>query len=86
MLIELRIIPYERIIAIDEIGDIYHPGPHLLVEYSSEGIPFKPNAKYIFLEPFSSNINIGKDMNIKEGRQISYFPSELTNYPTASNL
>lgn len=73
--IELRIIPYERIMAIDEIGDIYNKGPHLLVEYSSEELPFKPNAKNIFLE---SNYRMDrKIMHIRDGKRISFFPSDI---------
>lgn len=75
--IELRIIPYGRIIAVDEIGDIYHPGPHLLVEYSSEGLPFRPNAKYVFVESTFTNQWDIKTMNIEDGRRISFFPLEI---------
>lgn len=72
--IELRIIPYDRIIAFDEIGDIYHPGPHLLVEYGTDGQPFKPNARHRFLKSFHSPI---KTMDIRDGKRISYFPAEI---------
>lgn len=74
--IELRIIPYDRIIALDEIGDIYHPGPHLLVEYGTDGQPFKPNAKHCFID--SSYIARDKHtMNIQDGKRITYFPAEI---------
>ena len=72
--IELRIIPYDRIIALDEIGDIYHPGPHLLVEYGTDGQPFKPNARRRFLESSSHPRNT---MDIRDGKRISYFPAEI---------
>lgn len=40
----IRVIPYTRIIAVDEIGDIYNEPPHLLVEYRVDGDPFEPGA------------------------------------------
>jgi len=72
--IELRIIHYDRIIALDEIGDIYHPGPHLLVEYGIDGQPFKPNARRYFLK---SSYPLEKTMDIRDGKSISYFPAEI---------
>ena len=71
---ELRIIPYDRIVALDEIGDSHHPGPHLLVEYGADGQPFKPDARQIFLEcsyPFKKTMSIG------DCKHISYFPPEI---------
>lgn len=41
-LMELRPIPYDRILAYDEIGDFFNQGPHLLVEYR-DGEPFEPS-------------------------------------------
>lgn len=73
--IELRIIPYDRIIALDEIGDFHHPGPHLLVEYGADGQPFKPDARHIFLE---SSFGPTKTMGIGDGKRISYFPAEIS--------
>jgi hypothetical protein len=75
MAIVLRIVPYDRIIALDEIGDIYHPGPHLLVEYGADGQPFKPNARHEFLE--SSSGWPRATMEISEGKRVSYFPAEI---------
>jgi len=75
--IELRIIPYDRIIALDEIGDIYHPGPHLLVEYGTDRQPFKPNARRLFLESSYSPYSPKKTMDIRDGKRIAYFPAEM---------
>lgn len=72
--VELRIIHYDRIIALDEIGDIYHPGPHLLVEYGADGQPFKPNTVMQFLEPSTQPTNT-KDPT--EYERISYFPAKI---------
>lgn len=71
---ELRIIPYDRIIALDEIGDIYHPGPHLLVEYGIDGQPFKPKARRQFLE---SSSHPRDTIDVRDGKRISYFPAEI---------
>jgi hypothetical protein len=72
--VELRIIHYDRIIALDEIGDFYHPGPHLLVEYGIDGQPFKPNARKQFLESSSHPRNT---IDVRDGKRISYFPAEI---------
>jgi len=72
--IELRIIPYDRIIALDEIGDIYHQGPHLLVEYGIDGQPFRPKARFEFLK---SSYPLDKTMVIKDCKCIPYFPAEI---------
>ena len=40
--VEAVSIHYDRIVAVDEIGDVYHPGvPHLLVDYTLDGKPFE---------------------------------------------
>ncbi len=72
--IELRIIPYDRIIALDEIGDIHHPGPHLLVEYGIDGQPFRPNARRQFLESSSYRTDT---IDLRDVKRISYFPAEI---------
>jgi len=73
--IEARIIPYDRILAYDDIGDSYNEGPHLLVEYSSNGEPFEPGRGLSLL------ISAGSYMNNailqKEAKRISFFPSEI---------
>ncbi len=75
MAIELRIIHYDRIIALDEIGDIYHPGPHLLVEYGTDGQPFEPKRRRWFLESSSDNTKI---MDLRtDGKRVSSFPAEI---------
>ncbi|MFC1943651.1 hypothetical protein ACFLWO_03630 [Chloroflexota bacterium] len=72
--VELRIIPYERIIALDEIGDIHHQGPHLLVEYGADGQPFEPERRREFLESTFLEQNI---LEFSDGKRISYFPEEI---------
>jgi hypothetical protein len=72
--IELRIVPYDRIIAFDEIGDIYNPGPHLLVEYGTDRQPFRPDARRQFLE---ITYPLHRIMEIEDGKRISYFPAEI---------
>jgi len=74
--IELRIIPYDRIIVVDEIGDVYHQGPHLLIEYGVDGQPFKPNARRLFLES-SYPFPLKKTMDLGDGKRISWFPAEI---------
>ncbi|MBI2852423.1 MAG: restriction endonuclease [Chloroflexi bacterium] len=73
--IEVRIIPYERIIAVDDIGDKYYRKPHLLVEYENDGQPFKRHAKGQFIEQFrATGRNI---LDTCDCKRISYFPDEI---------
>ena len=71
---EVRIIPYERIIAVDNIGDSCYRSLHLLVEYESDGQPFKTHAKGVFIERFLGHRNI---IDIHDCKLISYFPDEI---------
>jgi len=73
--IELRIIHYDHILAVDEIGDIYHKGPHLLVEYGANGDPFEPNRGTIRLESVSRLKH--NPIDYREAKRISYFPSTI---------
>ena len=73
--IDLRIIPYDRIIALDDIGDSYNERPHLLVEYGTDGQPFDPKRRRWFLEHFSDKTKI---IDLKtDGKRVSYFPDEI---------
>jgi len=38
--LDIGIIPYERIIALDEIGDAYNKPPHLIVDNDGRRTPF----------------------------------------------
>ena len=73
--IEARIIPYDRILAYDDIGDSCNEGPHLLVEYGSNSGPFEPGRGLSLL------ISAGSYMNTtllkKEAKRVSFFPSEI---------
>ncbi|RIH64327.1 hypothetical protein D1164_14630 [Mariniphaga sediminis] len=46
--IELRPVHFDRILLIDEIGDIYNEGPHIIVDYINNS-PFE-NKTYRYLE------------------------------------
>ena len=78
--IEARIIPYDRILAYDEIGDSYNEGPHLLVEYSSNGEPFEPGRRLSLL--ISAGSYMSNAVLQKEAKRISFFPSEIPEQTT----
>jgi len=46
--IEVRSIPFDRIVLIDEIGDAYNSAPHIIVDYVND-TPFEKK-KYTFIE------------------------------------
>jgi hypothetical protein len=73
--IELRAIPYERILAFDEIGDSYNNESHLLVEYLEDNQPFEHQRSISFFK--SEDRFNNKGLLKKDGKRISYFPPEI---------
>lgn len=71
--IEVGIIEYERILACDELGDIYNEGPHLLVEYV-DAQPFKGFRQFIESAVPSSNQCLGK---LDESKHVQLFPKSI---------
>lgn len=74
---EIRIIPYDRILAVDEMGDFYNEGPHLLVEYRNNLDPFEPRT-YYSVETVGT---FSQGMVPKKNKKISYFPKEIPKPP-----
>lgn len=73
--IKMESIEYERILVCDELGDRYHEGPHLLVEYIN-GWPFSGKLKWI--ESEDDHIHSGRRVWWpKEEKRIVYFPKPL---------
>ncbi len=79
-LTELWSIHYDRIIAVDELGDSYNEPLHILVDYNRGGNPFDSKV-YRFLE--SSNIYSSNHMKPEHGRRIHYFPKDIPNESNA---
>jgi hypothetical protein len=71
---ELRIIPFERILAVDEIGDAYHEPPHLLVEYRDGNQPFEDRVIQIIESANSLDHRVEV---VGEKARIEYFPKEI---------
>lgn len=46
---EFATIPYDRIVALDDLGDAYNKGPHLFVNFRAPGNPFESET-YQFIE------------------------------------
>ncbi len=65
---ELKYIPFENIILIDEIGDKYHPEIHLNVVFEN-GSPFKEE-KFSYTQ---SLLNRHQILKCKEGKKIDIF-------------
>jgi hypothetical protein len=70
----LRAIHYDRILAVDEIGDSYNEQPHILVDYHNDGDPFEPHE---ILSIESAEGYFGKSMRPEEGKRISFFPKKI---------
>ncbi len=67
---ELKIIPFERILAFDEIGDVINEPPHLLVFPRENGNPFEDKSIYA-VEHQNRFLVVNKESRIK------FFPSEI---------
>lgn len=74
-LIILGEIPYARILAVDEIGDRYNKGPHLVVERSSEGYLFDlPGLVPQIVQGYGYDRRVA---NADPKKQIQFFPSDF---------
>lgn len=76
----IRTIPYDRILAIDDIGDIYNEPPHLLVEFRPDGDPFEPGS-HPWIEGVGSyrpGIRPEKDKRVKFFPDIKPVPKKKT--------
>lgn len=72
--LELRILHYDRILAIDDLGDAYNEGPHLLVDCLDPSDPFEPSTYYV-LE--SAKLYSNSALRADDGTRISRFPSVI---------
>lgn len=71
--IEIGIISYDRILLCDELGDHYHEGPHLLVEYL-DGQPFEGFMRWIEPNDRYMGHRIWKP---EESKRLSFFPEPI---------
>lgn len=71
--IEIGIISYDRILLCDELGDHYHEGPHLLVEYLN-GQPFEGFMRWI---EFNDNYLGQRLWTPDESKRLTLFPKPI---------
>lgn len=69
----IRVIPFARIIAIDDIGDFYNEPPHLLVEYRPDADPFEPSS-YHWIEGFGM---FRRGFNPDKDKRVKFFPEDI---------
>lgn len=67
------LIPYEKIIAIDEFGDEYVDGPQLYVPFSGENGPFE-EGQFVSLR---TNGYSGREISPEWEDRVEYFPEEM---------
>jgi hypothetical protein len=73
MLIEEGVIPYERIIAIDENGDEFLKKPHIYIQLNEKGKLF--DGFYYYLE---SNLHLTTyHFNPDDKKRVNYFPKKI---------
>lgn len=75
-----RAIHYDRILAIDEHGDGFNAGPHVLVEFDRIHGPFDSGIFY-FVETIRKHAS--QTLWVTDENRIEFFPKEL---PTASKV
>jgi hypothetical protein len=75
-----RLVPFERIVVIDPIGDGYFPIPHVLVEFDGRLGPFRDGARAWFEAPYGRG---GVSIRPTDVERVALFPNELptTLYP-----
>jgi hypothetical protein len=65
-------VHYDQILLFDELGDVEHPGPHLLIDYSESGDPFVKGWGYEYMTSHD-----GYQSRSDPGKRISYFPKPV---------
>jgi hypothetical protein len=75
MLRVLCIVHYDRVLAIDEEGDSFHPGPHVLVDFDKQHGPFEA-AGMVVIESDSHSLRL--PLYPKADKRVSFFPSIVT--------
>lgn len=73
----IRLVPYDKIIAIDKDGDPYAPRPHIYVPFTAENGPFEPGAlvKLVTFSPTRA------EMHPKDEHRIEFFPKAFPDPP-----
>jgi len=71
----IRFIHYDRILAIDELGDAFNEGPHLLVDYVDGKVPFEPNWSTQIIKSAArfSNLSIRPKKKLRK----TFFPQKI---------
>lgn len=71
---ELGAIHYDRILAVDEIGDAFNKGPHLLVDYRADGDPFGTRTPYLLR---AGGGHGARSMRADDGTRVAFFPDVI---------
>ncbi len=69
-----RIIPYDRIVALDPIGTALHPLPHLHVDFAATGDPYDPQFRRQWIGRYNDESSWRE---AEESDRIRIFPAEL---------
>lgn len=75
---EFRCISYERILAIDDIGDAANEGPHLLVEYRNNEDPFEARFWRLITSGYGYS---RREIEALEETRIKFFPDVIPDLP-----
>jgi hypothetical protein len=69
-----RLVPLDRVIAIDPVGDGYFPVPHVLVEFDADLGPFSDGATGWFEAPYGRG---GVAIRPNDVERVTLFPKKL---------
>lgn len=72
---QLRFIHYDRILLVDEIGDAYNPGPHLVLDCSLHDSIWEPDRDVSFLKSVRNSHQ--PPVRVEEFSRVKYFPGEI---------
>jgi len=72
-----RYIHYDRVLAVDEDGDAYHEGPHLLVAFSPADGPYEP----FEMAQVEAVRGFGRVLRPTRDNRIRFFPEAIPDAP-----
>ena len=70
----MRFIHYDRIIAVDEDGDLFHEGPHILVDFDPISGLFESDVRWL-LEQGTGLAR--REFLVDEHKRVSFFPEHI---------
>jgi hypothetical protein len=72
-LIEISLLHYDQILAIDELGDAYHEGPHLFIDFEGRETPFRKSVLFVRKYGVGGPVEV----RVEKLKKQAFFPTPL---------